>query len=58
MAADRDAFKQTITIAPTKDGKLTVMIPRNLTDYKVAGGKDGKFVVNIMLNRLLTFKRF
>jgi hypothetical protein len=47
MAADKDAFKQTITIAPTKDGKLTVMLPRNLTDYKVAGGKDGKFVVNI-----------
>lgn len=23
------------------------MIPRNLTGYKVAGGKDGKFVVNI-----------
>jgi hypothetical protein len=47
MAADKESFKFIITIAPTKDGKLTVMIPRNLTDYKVAGGKDGKFVVNI-----------
>ena len=56
MAADRDAFKQTITIAPTKDGKLTVMIPRNLTDYKVAGGKDGKFVVNINAKQVTDFQ--
>ena len=47
MVADKESFKLIITIAPTKDGKLTVMIPRTLTDYKVAGGKDGKFVVNI-----------
>ena len=47
MAADKESFKLAITIAPTKDGKLTVMLPRNLTDFKVAGGKDGKFVVNI-----------
>jgi hypothetical protein len=56
MAADKDAFKQTITIAPTKDGKLTVMIPRNLTDYKVAGGKDGKFVVNINAKQVSDFQ--
>lgn len=47
IVADKESFKLIITIAPTKDGKLTVMIPRNLTDYKVAGGKDGKFLVNI-----------
>jgi hypothetical protein len=56
MAAEKDAFKQTITIAPTKDGKLTVMIPRNLTDYKVAGGKDGKFVVNINAKQVTDFQ--
>lgn len=56
MAADKEAFKQTITIAPTKDGKLTVMIPRNLTDYKIAGGKDGKFVVNINAKQVTDFQ--
>ncbi|HEX7206842.1 MAG TPA: hypothetical protein VF233_01585, partial [Nitrososphaeraceae archaeon] len=45
-----------ITIAPTNDGKLTVMIPRNLTDYKVAGGKDGEFVVNINAKEITDFQ--
>jgi hypothetical protein len=56
MAADKDSFKLAITIAPTKDGKLTAMIPRNLTDYKVAGGKDGKFVVNINAKEITDFQ--
>jgi hypothetical protein len=56
MAADKDSFKLAITIAPTKDGKLTAMIPRNLTDYKVAGGKDGKFVVNINAKQITDFQ--
>jgi hypothetical protein len=56
MVADKESFKLIITIAPTKDGKLTVMIPRNLTDYKVAGGKDGKFVVNINAKEITDFQ--
>ena len=32
------------------------MIPRNLTDYKVAGGKDGKFVVNINAKEVTNFQ--
>src|ERR687891_582872 len=56
MVADKESFKLIITIAPTNDGKLTVMIPRNLTDYKVAGGKDGKFVVNINAKQITDFQ--
>lgn len=56
IVADKESFKLIITIAPTKDGKLTVMIPRNLTDYKVAGGKDGKFVVNINAKQISNFQ--
>ena len=56
IAADKESFKLVITISPTKDGKLTVMIPRNLTDYKVAGGKDGKFLVNINAKEITNFQ--
>jgi hypothetical protein len=56
IVADKESFKLIITIAPTKDGKLTVMIPRNLTDYKVAGGKDGKFVVNINAKEITNYQ--
>ena len=56
MVADKESFKLIITIAPTNDGKLTVMIPRNLTDYKVAGGKDGEFVVNINAKEITDFQ--
>ena len=55
-AADKESFKLSITISPTKDGKLTLMIPRNLTDFKVAGGKDGKFVVNINAKQITDFR--
>ena len=56
IVPDRESFKLVTTIAPTKDGKLTVMIPRNLTDYKVAGGKDGKFLVNINAREITNFQ--
>ena len=56
MAPDKESFKLVITIAPTKDGKLTLMIPRNLTDFKVAGGKDGKFVININAKPITNFQ--
>ena len=36
-----------LTIQPTgKNGKLTIDLPRNLIDYKLAGNKDGNFVVH------------
>jgi hypothetical protein len=56
FVADKEPLKLVMTIAPTKDGKLTVMIPRNQTDYKVAGGKDGKFVVNINAKEITEFQ--
>ena len=57
--AEKESVKLIMTIAPTKDGKLTIILPRNVTDYKIAGGKDGMFVVNILMqNKLLTFKKF
>jgi hypothetical protein len=33
------------------------MISRILTDYKVAGGNDGKFVVNINARKITDFKK-
>lgn len=45
-----------MTIAPTKDGKLTIILPRNVTDYKIAGGKDGMFVVNINAKQTTNFQ--
>ena len=45
-----------MTIAPTKDGKLTIILPRNVTDYKIAGGKDGMFVVNINAKQSTNFQ--
>ena len=45
-----------MTIAPTKDGKLTIILPRNVTDYKIAGGKDGMFLVNINAKQTTNFQ--
>jgi hypothetical protein len=56
IAADKDSFKLISTITPTKDGKLTVILPRDLIDYKVAGGKDGKFEVNINAKPISTYQ--
>jgi hypothetical protein len=47
---------QLSTITPAKDGKLTVVLPRDLIDYKVAGGKDGKFQVNINAKPISTYQ--
>src|SRR5262245_17836304 len=54
--AQNASAKLIVTIAPVKDGKLTIVIPRNLTDYKIAGGKDGMFVVNINAKQNTNFK--
>lgn len=56
IVADKDSFKLITTITPTKDGKLTVILPRDLIDYKVAGGKDGKFLVNINAKPISTYQ--
>lgn len=56
IVADKDAFKLITTITPTKDGKLTVILPRDLIDFKVAGGKDGKFQVNINAKPISTYQ--
>ena len=56
IVADKDSFKLISTITPTKDGKLTVILPRDLIDYKVAGGKDGKFQVNINAKPISTYQ--
>jgi hypothetical protein len=56
IVPDKDSFKLITTITPTKDGKLTVILPRDLIDYKVAGGKDGKFQVNINAKPISSFQ--
>ena len=56
IVADKDSFKLITTITPTKDGKLTIIFPRDLIDYKVAGGKDGKFQVNINAKPISTYQ--
>lgn len=54
--AQKESAKLIVTIAPTKDGKLMIILPRNLTDYKIAGGKDGMFVVNINAKQITNFQ--
>ena len=54
--AEKESVKFIMTIAPTKDGKLTIILPRNVTDYKIAGGKDGMFVVNILAKQTTNFQ--
>jgi len=54
--AEKESVKLIMTIAPTKDGKLTIILPRNVTDYKIAGGKDGMFVVNINAKQTTNFQ--
>jgi hypothetical protein len=55
IVADKELFKTIATITPTKDGKLTVILLRDLIDYKVAGGKDGRFQVNINAKPISTY---
>ena len=55
-AAQKESAKLIITIAPTKDGRLTIILPRNATDFKIAGGKDGMFVVNINAKQTTNFQ--
>jgi hypothetical protein len=55
-AAEKESAKLILTIAPIKDGKLTITLPRNLTDYKIAEGKDGKFLVNINAKQATNFQ--
>lgn len=46
--ADKTGTKLVLTIQPAgKNGKITIDLPRKLIDYKLAGNKDGSFVVHI-----------
>jgi hypothetical protein len=47
IVPQKESTKLVITIEPTNNGKLTIELPRTLIDYKIAGGKDGNFIVHI-----------
>ena len=44
IVPQKESTKLIVTIEPTKEGKLTVNLPKKLIDYKIAGNKDGNFV--------------
>jgi hypothetical protein len=47
VVPQKESTKLVVTIEPTNNGKLTIELPRTLIDYKIAGGKDGNFIVHI-----------
>jgi hypothetical protein len=47
IVPQKESTKLVITIEPTNNGKLTIELPRTLIDYKIAGGKDGNFILHI-----------
>lgn len=56
IVPQKEASKLVVTIEPTKDGKLTIELPRQLIDYKIAGSKDGNYIVTINGKQVSTFK--
>jgi hypothetical protein len=56
IVAQKESTKLIVTIEPTKEGKLTVNLPRELIDYKIAGNKDGNFIVQINGKQVSNFK--
>src|SRR5919197_2474063 len=56
IVPDKESAKVVITVEPTKEGKLTVNLPRELIDYKIAGNKDGNFIVHINAKQVSSFK--
>ena len=56
IVAQKESTKLIVTIEPTKEGKLTVNLPRELIDYKIAGNKDGNFIVQINAKQVSNFK--
>lgn len=58
IVPQKEASKLVVTIEPTKDVKLTIDLPRQLIDYKIAGGKDGNYIVTINGNRFLHLRKY
>jgi hypothetical protein len=56
IVAQKEAAKLIVTIEPTKEGKLTINLPRELIDYKIAGNKDGNFIVQVNAKQVSNFK--
>ena len=56
IVPQKEAAKLVITIEPTKEGKFTIDLPRQLIDYKIAGSKDGNYIVTINGKQVSTFK--
>jgi hypothetical protein len=56
IVPDKESAKIVATIEPTKEGKLTIDLPRELIDYKIAGNKDGNFIVHINAKPISSFK--
>jgi hypothetical protein len=56
IVPEKESAKVVVTIEPTKEGKLTIDLPRELIDYKIAGNKDGNFIVHINAKQISTFK--
>jgi hypothetical protein len=56
IVPQKEAAKLVITIEPAKEGKFTIDLPRQLIDYKIAGSKDGNYIVTINGKQVSTFK--
>jgi hypothetical protein len=56
IVPQKEAAKLVITIEPAKEGKFTIDLPRQLIDYKMAGSKDGNYIVTINGKQASTFK--
>ena len=56
IVPQKEAAKLVITIEPAKEGKLTIDLPRQLIDYKIAGGEDGNYIVTINGKQVSDFK--
>jgi len=56
IVPQKEAAKLVVTIEPAKEGKFTIDLPRQLIDYKIAGSKDGNYIVTINGKQASTFK--
>jgi hypothetical protein len=56
IVPQKEAAKLVVTIEPAKEGKVTIDLPRQLIDYKIAGSKDGNYIVTINGKQVSTFK--
>jgi len=56
IVPQKEAAKLVVTIEPAKEGKFTIDLPRQLIDYKIAGSKDGNYIVTINGKQDSTFK--